>query len=280
MTRTGTCIALAAASILALSPSAEAQTTRPGTATSGRRPDAPPRFPQPAKPGPAGAERIAPQGFSVVLVLGDLQNGTIQDTVPAAARKALTDMKDFLPYKGYRLLDVQWTLCCGRGSSAAPAISRLRGADGHEYELSLVTDLDSRNRLGVRFVLRDPSAAVTIEEAQSESITQLQREQARLEEELSRARKTAQARFEVGTGGPLNEDKNLQNMESRLSEIKIRLAEARDRRVAQARRTTSSRAVIDTSFTMDIGETVVVGTSRLAGGDKALIALLTAVANR
>ena len=35
--------------------------------------------------------------------------------------------------------------------------------------------------------------------------------------------------------------------------------------------------MIDTSFTMDVGETVVVGTSRLAGGDKALIALLTAV---
>lgn len=34
--------------------------------------------------------------------------------------------------------------------------------------------------------------------------------------------------------------------------------------------------VIDTSFTMDVGETVVVGTSRLEG-DKALIVLLTAV---
>jgi len=37
------------------------------------------------------------------------------------------------------------------------------------------------------------------------------------------------------------------------------------------------RSVIDTSFSMDIGETVVVGTSRVRGGDKALIALLTAV---
>ena len=37
------------------------------------------------------------------------------------------------------------------------------------------------------------------------------------------------------------------------------------------------RSVIDTSFTMDVGETVVVGTSRMRGGDKALIALLTAV---
>jgi hypothetical protein len=34
--------------------------------------------------------------------------------------------------------------------------------------------------------------------------------------------------------------------------------------------------VIDTSFSMDIGETIVVGTSRLQG-DTALIVLLTAV---
>jgi hypothetical protein len=38
------------------------------------------------------------------------------------------------------------------------------------------------------------------------------------------------------------------------------------------------RSIIDTSFAMDVGETVVVGTSRVAG-DKALIALLTAVAH-
>jgi hypothetical protein len=40
----------------------------------------------------------------------------------------------------------------------------------------------------------------------------------------------------------------------------------------------AAHAVIDTSFAMDVGETVVVGTSRVAG-DKALIALLTAVAH-
>jgi hypothetical protein len=39
------------------------------------------------------------------------------------------------------------------------------------------------------------------------------------------------------------------------------------------------RAVIDTSFMMAVGETVVVGTSRLKG-DKALIALLTAIPQR
>jgi hypothetical protein len=39
----------------------------------------------------------APQGFSVVLVLGELQGTGAADNVPPAARKALTDMKDFLP---------------------------------------------------------------------------------------------------------------------------------------------------------------------------------------
>jgi hypothetical protein len=37
------------------------------------------------------------------------------------------------------------------------------------------------------------------------------------------------------------------------------------------------REVIDTSFSLKVGETVVVGTSRLDGGDEALIVLLTAV---
>ena len=37
---------------------------------------------------------------------------------------------------------------------------------------------------------------------------------------------------------------------------------------------------IDTSFTMSVGETVVVGTSRMRGGGKALIVLLTAVTRR
>ena len=51
------------------------------------------------------------------------------------------------------------------------------------------------------------------------------------------------------------------------------LAETEAQKRAQ---TSAGRAIIDTSFTMDLGETVVVGTSRLQG-DKALIVLLTAV---
>jgi hypothetical protein len=49
-----------------------------------------------------------------------------------------------------------------------------------------------------------------------------------------------------------------------------------ERRVAAQARA-GNRPVINTSFSMDVGETVVVGTSRLSGNSKALIALLTAV---
>ena len=62
-----------------------------------------------------------PQGFSIVLVLADLQAGPGEEDVPPAARKALLDMKDFLPYKSYRLLDAAWVLCCGSGQHRQPA---------------------------------------------------------------------------------------------------------------------------------------------------------------
>ena len=77
------------------------------------------------------------RGFNVVLLVGDMADSGGQDTIPNAARKALADMKDFLPYKGYRLLDTQWVLA----SSSGPAITRLRGVDDQEYELELRASL-------------------------------------------------------------------------------------------------------------------------------------------
>src|SRR5262245_57879494 len=100
------------------------------------------------------------RGFNVVLLLGDMQDAGGQDTVPVAARKALSDMKDFLPYKGYRLLDTQWVL----GSNSGPAITRLRGAEDQEYELELRAVGTSATGMSVRFFLRessDGSAAVS-----------------------------------------------------------------------------------------------------------------------
>lgn len=315
-----TFLSLVTASFVALPGSVSAQPAAGGTSAGGRMPEDVPRVEQVAvaagqaaqpatqrpvpKPGASGGSRGArpgqrspmpqrarvtstdrevPQGFSVVLVLGDLQGGTTSDNVPAAARKALTDMKDFLPYKSYRLLDVQWTLCCSRGQNTS-VVSRLRGADGQEYELSLSTSVvEDRDRLGVRFQLREPSASYSdAGAAPSEVIVELEREVTRLEEQLESATKNAQSRAEIGLGRPADQDQNIQELRSKVAQMEIRLARARSeqRRSSLQSRSAkggSSRAVIDTSFAMDVGETVVVGTSRVAGGDKALIALLTAV---
>jgi hypothetical protein len=243
------------------------------------------RSTQPSRVSVDATDSRKPQGFSVVLVLGDLQGGNTQDNVPPAARKALTDMKEFLPYKSYRLLDVQWTLCCGGGRGATPVVSRLRGPDGHDYELTLAASLEPASRLGVRFALRDPSGADS-ESGGSELIRELLLERQRLEAEYEGLRKRAQANYEVGTGTGPEQDPEVRQARLRVASATIKLAEAKQRKPADRGLSPNhpervaamkSRSIIDTSFTMDVGETVVVGTSRLAGGDKALIALLTAV---
>src|SRR5947208_10874 len=49
-------------------------------------------------------------GFSVVVLRGETQNAAAGESLPPAPalRKALTDVKDFLPYRGYRVLDTHW----------------------------------------------------------------------------------------------------------------------------------------------------------------------------
>ena len=117
-------------------------------------------------PAPYSSSAIPRRGFNVVLLLGDMQGVDAQDSIPVAARKALSDMKDFLPYKSYRLLDTQWII----GGTSGPALTRLRGADEQEYELELraspllmqqtsgTAAFDPR-AMSVRFVLRDGDVA-------------------------------------------------------------------------------------------------------------------------
>src|SRR5262245_63509406 len=113
-----------------------------------------------AQPGKASPVSVpgGPQGFSVVLVLGDARAATttVDDSVPAAARKALADMKDFLPYKSYRLLDAQWILGSERASS------RLRGADRSEYQLTLrVSSYGPAQPVRIMFLLQEPGSTDT-----------------------------------------------------------------------------------------------------------------------
>lgn len=211
------------------------------------------------------ANMPAPQGFSVVLVLGELQGTATSDTVPPAARKALADMKDFLPYKSYKLLDTQWTLCCGRSG----IVTRLRGPEEQDYDLELdPSPSETSGKWNVRFTLRgDTSGGARNETVDRNSSIAAQR--AELEAKL----RTLKERDSDTHPEVQAVKKQLNDLEMEQEKIRADEAAKRYRVMASAAR---QRAMIDTSFTMDIGETVVVGTSRLKG-DRALIALLTAV---
>jgi hypothetical protein len=241
-------------------------------------------------------EPMPRRGFNVVLLLGDMQDASGQDTVPVAARKALSDMRDFLPYKGYRLLDTQWVLA----SSSGPAITRLRGVDDQEYDLELRASAAyqsggpalSPTGISVRFFLResgDGSVAVSGDSGRtalhpkelakadsvsveiSNQIFQLERERDDLQLLVSKGRK----QVEVGTKDP----DEVKRQETQLAAVTRRISELKQSLSATSSKA-GGRAVIDTSFRMDDGETVVVGTSKVKGGGKALIALLTATSDR
>jgi hypothetical protein len=249
-----------------------------------------------------------PQGFSVVLVLGDIQGTTTADDVPPAARKALVDMREFLPFKSYKLLDAAWVMCCGQQGSYAPADRRppaqsnvsgglsqtlsqtLRGPEDQEYELRLSTSRAEGSRVFVRFTLLASGAFRDVADATSASaasrttarrIADLKDQRALLEKQLKEAR----TKYEAGVApaDPIAKlEMEIRRGDREIEDLTARLAEgSAGRSVARAGVEHAGRpSIIDTSFTMDVGETVVVGTSRLKGGTRALIALLTAVPPR
>jgi hypothetical protein len=228
-----------------------------------------------------------PQGFSVILVVGDLQGTPGDGDVPPAARQALNDMKDFLPYKSYKLLDAAWIL-----SSFTRSTTRLRGPEEREFEIDISASPvastkdspDAPNRINVQFSLRDvapdtedspggrPAGRVNQERVNQEAEAHAQLAEAEA------ALKAARDRLNAGTGTReevQRAEQNVSLMRERLNKT-ARVASSR----TLAREKLADRAMMNTTFTMDVGETVVVGTSRLRSNSKALIALLTAVPQR
>ena len=133
------------------------------------------------------------QGFSVVLLIGETEGGQSSDDIPAAARRALADMKDFLPFKAYRVLDTGWMM----GSlPVRSGTMRVRGPESRDLDVMLIAN-SAIAGMNVKFSLVEKVGAI-------------------------------------------------------------------------------ASPIIDTTFNMSVGETVVVGTSRTQG-NTALIALLTAV---
>ena len=219
-------------------------------------------------------------GFNVVLVIGEAQRGrSSTENLPEAAARALKEMGEFLPYKSYRVLDAQWTSCCVPRPSTTVS-GRLQGvfeftSDGKSVPAQAsygysITAGGSFTNVPMRFVL---VADVPGRRAAQGTERELERErqdmQAEMETLASQIRET-QRRVEAGVI-PAAEVRPLQDRHASLQ-----------RRVADLTADLESashgggRPIMDSSFTMNAGETVVVGTSKL-GGDKALIAVVTAV---
>jgi hypothetical protein len=199
------------------------------------------------------------RGFSVVLLLGETQNPGGGDGLPPAPalRKALSDVKDFLPYKSYRVLDTEWL----RSGS-----TRMRGLDDQEYDVNV--ESGEFMRRGSDLVRYDPSSGKDglvvvnfhLQEAGAAQNSSEEFGRSVPAAELEKQRASLQAQMPSAQGAMVQE------MKARIERL--------DRQIRLAR----ARKLIDSHFEMAFGETVVVGTSKIGGGDKGLVVLLTSVA--
>lgn len=239
--------------------------------------------PAPPREQPAATRQV--QGFNIVLVLGETQPGSGvegSDDIPAGAKKALADMREFLPYKNYRVLDTQWTSCCAGVNSVLSGqlrgIAAGRGGSSfvdRQYSFHLTVNNSSQG-LSVRFGLND-GAVASARKAPDEMREQSARVSELIEREDLRDRiatmelQVREAEKKVAVGVlPSTELRVIHDKHASL----VRQHEAVSRAV-EGSQAPSRGSIIDSSFVMQPGETVVVGTSRL-GGDKAIIALVTA----
>lgn len=89
--------------------------------------------------------------FVITLALGDVQAGAGSSFTPAAS-KALANLKGFLPYKTYTLLDTVYKI----GLTGRP--DQMKGSDGQKYELmTMGSAVAVPNRTAVRLQLRTVS---------------------------------------------------------------------------------------------------------------------------
>lgn len=174
--------------------------------------------PQPAPRPPIAWDGEAQESllFHVTLVAASRQGGSGGggESLPKGVAKALDDIRDFLPYQGYRVIDAALV----RASHEVHA--RLAGPDGEPLEAAFL--------------------------------------------------------FRRARGGDGSDESYLVEhfrLERRPGAEDLGRAVAEDR----AGQRTPAPPALDASFRIDRGETVVVGSSRLDGGDGALIVLLTAV---
>lgn len=160
------------------------------------------------RPEPRGADTT--YTFQLVLLVADTVGKQEFENVPANAQKALKDVKGFLPYTSYRLLDLAWL----RSSRSAEA--QISGPDGRSLSAAIRFHSDSSRIEIERLVI------------------------------VEAPRSTALIEMPPKAGAP-------------------------------AMAPNSVRPLLETSFGMKAGETVVVGTAKLDGPSKALVVLLSAI---
>lgn len=73
------------------------------------------------------------QSFQLLLLAASTHKGTGEPDVPASAQKALADLRGFLPYKDYKLLDSTWL----RATQDRVTDGRVAGRDGASYRARL-----------------------------------------------------------------------------------------------------------------------------------------------
>jgi hypothetical protein len=262
--------------------------TTPAAQTRKVTPTPTPAFERPQTPASMGVH-----GFSVVLVVGYSQGTAANENVPEAARKALADMKDFLPYKRYQLLDAAWILCCTPDKSQVSG--RVRGPDGRDYIYALDPGDIVGSKLNLRFVMWDAQESITAALNQGNISDTARLEVSRQLYDATRERDEAEIqvrsvkqKFEVGVATPTEMESantRLRRAEQRVQDLQRFTSGARGSgQVSAGARSGGGRSsgsprreLMATSFSISLNETVVIGTSRL-NGDQALIALLTAAA--
>ncbi len=162
-----------------------------------------------------GAERTFT--FQLVLLVADTQGAARFENVPANAQKALDDVKGFLPYTSYRLLDLAWL----RSSRSAEA--QISGPDERSLSASIrfVSDASDPNRIDIQrlVIVEAPRMPMLLEAPRKDG-----------------------APTAIAPITPL-----------------------------------PIRPLLETSFGMKAGETVVVGTAKLDGPSKALVVILSAI---
>lgn len=227
----------------------------------------------------SGPGALGIHGFSVVLVVGSIAGSapsTTNDGVPEAARKALADMKDFLPYKRYQLVDAAWMMCCASPRGGVSGL--VSGPDSREYRYEVDPIGVSDTKLDVRFTIREiRPAAPSVSGRTSMHPAELEhsRQMAEALRERSEAQRDLAAAQELRRKGMISaSDLDAKAQRARAAEQRAKDLRKPDVNVL-SQQATSGQNIIDSTFSITPGETVVVGTSRLHG-DRALIAILTA----